>query len=211
MLNTNAIRLSRDTYKVLDQLKAESRHIEATLSQQLTKYTTSKIQNSELMEYLEFLDGGLDWHGAFTVPGAEDGYNVVNEHGNIVDKYYLLNRWRQNLDAGVFNYNINARTYPIWAMSEEQRYAENFRWLLDIIKDQADYLSELAANYNESQKKIQKIHRQKDASAMKEKRVIGCTTSGAATRFEEIQAANVDVLLVVRVCAVSSLMMLIIE
>jgi hypothetical protein len=197
LLFNNRVKYTKDSRSYINELTAECGRVEIKLSKELLDYMTSKISNQELMEYLEFLDDGPPWYDAFTVPVGEDGWEIAAGTNRRIDEYYLLDRWSMGKDAGVFNSQVAPEHYAIWTMPIEARNQVNLQWLMDLLKDKAKNLGELAAEYNECQRKLAKMRKQSDIEALKGKRVIGCTTTAAATRFDEIQAANVDVLLVV--------------
>jgi len=199
VLQTTGVRTLRETFKVIDQLKAEASRLDTQLKEDFKRYISGQIQSGQVLDYLEFLmDDGPDWIGAFTVPLSADGMTMVGSYGKAVDEYYLLNRWCRGLDAGSFKWNVNPETRGIWEMPYQARKATYQRWEMEISKEQAQDISTLAQDYNECQDKISRMFKQKDAAVMREKRIVGCTTSAAAMKYEEIQAANADVLLVVR-------------
>jgi hypothetical protein len=197
LLFSNRAKHSGDTRKYINQLTIESGRVEITLSKELSDYMTRRISNQELMEYLEFLDDGPPWYDAFIVPDGEDGWEIATGSNRRIDEYYLLDRWRMGEDAGAFNSQVAPEHYAIWTMAPQARGQVNLQWLMDLLKDKAENLGELAAEYNECQRKLDKMKKQSDVEALRGKRVIGCTTTAAANRFEDFQAANVDVLLVV--------------
>ncbi|KAF8533083.1 P-loop containing nucleoside triphosphate hydrolase protein [Trichophaea hybrida] len=189
-------RLNRDSYKIIDTLKAEMDRLKTRLGEAFNRYKTATIDKDQLMEYLEFSDEDSDFYEAFSIPEAQDGMSRVGRGGRKIDQHYLINQWLYGKDAGMFKYNVNETTGKVWQMSDAARQAAHQKWKLELLKEQSEELAAIAEQYNETQEKLGKMFKEKNASIMREKRIIGCTTTGAAKYFQEVQAASASVLLV---------------
>jgi len=199
-LQTGGAKLQRETFKVIDQLKADAARMHARLKEDFQQYMSSYIRWDQLLDYLEFEVGdGPGWSGAFSVPCAGDGMATVDKKGRAIADHYLVERWCKGLDAGIFRKQVTREAREIWGILPADRVAAHRRWVTAILGERAHDISTVAEQYNECQASIRRMYNQKDASVMREKRIIGCTTSAAAMKFEEIQAADADVLLVVRI------------
>lgn len=188
--------LNRDLYKIVDALKIEVDRLKTSLEEAFNRYQTSTIQKDQIMEYLEFSDEDSDFYEAFNIPEADDGMTLVDRKGRRIDQHYLLNRWLFGNDAGIFGYNVNETTSKVWQMTHAARQETRQKWELELLKEQSEELAAIAEQYNETQQKLSKMFKEKNANIMREKRIIGCTTTGAAKYFHEVQAASASVLLV---------------
>ncbi|KAH0541822.1 hypothetical protein FGG08_003705 [Glutinoglossum americanum] len=184
----------RDTWKAIDRLKTEAACLESRLSSLFTRYLNKKIWDCDIMEHLEFDDP--DFFNAFTIPESQDGATVMGPRGKPPSKSYLLSRWKWGQDGGIFAKRVSEGSRVVWDMSIQARKAALRRWELAIIKEQADVVYNVATEYNKCVGRIDRMFNQKDSYIIKEKRIVACTTTGAAKYVNDIQAASPEVLLV---------------
>lgn len=189
-------RLNQDSWNIINALKTEAAGLKTRLEEAFDRYKEATIRKDQLMEHLEFSDEDGDFYEAFSIPEAEDGMSRVGRKGKKVNQYYLLDRWLYGSDAGQFKKNVNGTTRKVWQMTQAARQETRQKWELELLKEQSEELAAIAEQYNETQQKLGKMFKEKNASIMREKRIIGCTTTGAAKYFQEVQAASASVLLV---------------
>ena len=184
------------SWKRIDELKAEMSLLEDRLHKAFHRYKVTKIQNSDLMEHLEFLSEGPPFYEAFTVPQAPDGMTRVAKGGKKVGAFYLLDRWSGGRDAGIFSSNVSKPSRSVWQMGPPARHDALATWKREILKDQVSQLYQIAEAYNRSQGKLDAMFNRRNGEILREKRIIGCTTTAAAKYSRDLQVASRDVLLV---------------
>ncbi|KAI0030556.1 P-loop containing nucleoside triphosphate hydrolase protein [Vararia minispora EC-137] len=168
------------------------------LSKAFTSYSNSTTSDHALLAHLEFEDP--DYHEAFTVPTSneEDGMKIA-KGGKVVDTVYLLRRWKNGEDPGVFRKHpslISKSTAPIWRMDVGSRRKQVQFWLTTMERQQVEAVCALGKRYNDALAQLERKKAEKDLVVLQSKRIIGCTTTGAAMYTQTLQAAKPDVLLV---------------
>ncbi|KAF1364340.1 P-loop containing nucleoside triphosphate hydrolase protein [Lizonia empirigonia] len=137
-----------------------------------------------------------EYFDAFVVPNNEDGMTVMGKKNKRVDNCYLVKRWVKGKDAGVFA-NYAMQTYPhVWNVPPQIRVGLQAQWNKTIFEEQVTEISTLADKYNKSRAQIDRLYRKKDCHVLRQKRIIGCTTTAAAMYTEEIRKASPGIVLV---------------
>ncbi|KAJ6515608.1 P-loop containing nucleoside triphosphate hydrolase protein [Mycena sanguinolenta] len=185
-------RLNRGDWQTIDSLKQDSRQLLVRLKNIWTKYTKGA---PDLLTQIEFDDP--DYFDALSVPPSSDGMTLVGKDGKEVDSHYLLNRWSNGADAGMFKKHSDVMAaVAIWGMERAAREAKVAEWKMAFRKDQVDEIAKIGKAYNECQKQLNRIFGQAQASILRSKRIVGCTTTAAAKYTRDIQAASPQVLIV---------------
>lgn len=188
-------KITKADWKIKDDYKASAEIHAQSLNFAFEQYKTTSVADFEIMAHIEFEDD--EYFKAFSVPISEDGMTHVGKQGRAVDAHYLLNQWSEGKDAGIFKLHsqvLNAAN--IWAMSPAARQARTAMWKIEILKYQVKELCGSAKLYNQCQIELQRKSEEKHVDILRSKRIIGCTTTGAAKYKEVIQGASPDVLLV---------------
>lgn len=183
----------------MDKLQEQMRAQEGRLANAFRRFQTTNVNKAQIMDFLEFSDGDLPWFDTFTVPISDDGMQQVGKKNKTVDAFYLLDRWiRGNNDAGIFKgfQSEDADAKAIWEMPRERRDGAMNRWRNEILGDLVTEIRNVGRDFNSAQAKHLKILAEKDATVLKSKRIIACTTNGAAKFSSAIQAASPGVVLV---------------
>jgi AAA domain len=192
---TPVSKATKADWKIIDDCKAEAEIHAQSLNLAFEQYKTSSVADFEVMAHIEFED--YEYFKAFTVPVSRDGMTRVGKRGRAVDAQYLLNQWSDGKDAGIFKQDPNIlNAANIWAMSLAARQARTKMWKTDILKYQVKDLCGSAKLYNQCQTELQRKFEEKHIDILRSKRIIGCTTTGAAKYKESIQGASPDILLV---------------
>lgn len=182
-------------WKIIDDCKTEAEIYANSLKEAFQQYQAYSVHNDDIMAHIEFEDD--KYFDAFSVPKGEDGMTGVGKGGREVDKYYLLDQWSQDKDAGIFKRHPHVLgAEPIWRMSPTARQARLDMWKTDILKYQVQSICEAAGSYDRCQTELQRKFEERNVAILRSKRIIGCTTTGAAKYKDSIQAASPDVLLV---------------
>lgn len=189
-------RQSQETWKLIDSRQKTTNELAQRLHTAFNKYLSGNFKNAELMEYLEFHLEGPPFYEAFTVPRDQDGMVRVGEGGKAIDEFYLLDRWCNGMDAGIFQDSVPQTSKQLWQIPAPDRRATIITWRDNMLKDQLSNFCEISQEYNDSHRRLDRIFKRKDSQIIGSKRIIGCTTTAAAKYAQELQAASRDVLLV---------------
>ena len=180
----------------INELKPKLEAQTTRLHREFERYKSTNIRSADLMEYLEFLPDGADFYNAFTVPETEEGATMIGPRGKAVSSSYLFDRWSKGQDAGLFTEKIAADAHHVWQMQVPARQALLSSWKLEILKEQVNFLCDIADQYNEAQGELARMFKQRDAQTIASKRVVACTTTAAAKYTQELQVASRDIILV---------------
>jgi hypothetical protein len=183
--------------KIVYEARADAETHANSIDIAFNEYHTLSVRSADIMMHIEFEDE--TYFAAFTVPKEEDEMIVVGSRGKAIGDYYLLERWMNGENAGHYrdinHPHITAHS-KIWKMSKDARSAKLRIWKKDIIEHQAVALYEHVVAFNRTQRTQQQKYSLREIATLQSKRIIGCTTTGAAKYTESIRAARPDVLLV---------------
>jgi hypothetical protein len=191
-------KLNPSQWDQINKIEMRLQQHEKRLQEAFTRYQNVNVQKRHLMEYLEFSSEALPFFDAFSVPSASDGgMTRVGRGGKTVGPYYILDRWiRGDPNAGIFQVNQPRDSQAIWSMSKEMRQSAQSRWQSAIVDDLVAEIHRIGKDFNSDQAELARIRGERDASVIKSKRIIACTTNGAAKYSSAIQAASPGVVLV---------------
>ncbi|KAI9668499.1 MAG: hypothetical protein M1829_005377 [Trizodia sp. TS-e1964] len=191
-------KLTASQWGDIDKIKSKLLLHETRMKNAFARYQSAKIQNHHLLEYLEFLSDDLPYFEAFSVPQQfDEGMTQVGRKGKAIDKFYLLDRWLRGLpDAGIFKILQPEGASEIWNFPLEARQASRIRWQTAITNDFVTEIKEVGRHFNEEQARLDKIFAERDTAILRSKRIIACTTNGAAKYASGIQSASPKVVLV---------------
>jgi hypothetical protein len=187
---------SKADFTIINQLKSSSAFHCDKLEEAMDKFTSSKIGFGDVLMYIEFEHP--DYFDAFRVPEFDDeGMTRVGKDGKAVDCEELIHRWSGGFDAGQFKGEPNVRAAAdIWNMPKDARHLVMEQWKLEIRKTILDEICTLGKNHNDCQDQLSRKFGESTVATLTGKRIIGCTTTGAAKSAHDIRAAKPDVLLV---------------
>lgn len=182
----------------IDKLKVKLLLDEARLRDAFQRFQAVNLQKKQLMEFLEFSSEELPFFDAFTVPNQrEDGMTRVGKRGKAMAPEYLLDRWiAGEKDAGPLQSRNCKGAAEVWKMTRESRKAAVTRWQTAILDELVNEIRNTGRDFNEVQTKLDRVFGERDAGIIQAKRIIACTTNGAAKYFQAIQAALPGVVLV---------------
>ena len=184
----NTIKLTATHWAQIDKLKQKLQEHEKVLRDTFTRYQSTNVQKQHLMDYLDFEEPSF--YDAFTVPTDNDGMTRVGKKNKAVDQFYLLDRWvRGQTDPGVFQHVQPKGDATIWKMTVPMRDACISRWRSTILKDLVTEMRDTGRRFNAVQSELGRIFGERDTNIIKSKRIIACTTNGAATHASAIHSA----------------------
>jgi hypothetical protein len=158
-------------------------------------YKAASVQSKQLLEYLEFEDP--EYFEAFAVPKTHNGRKLNGRYKNPIHDFYLLEQWIKGYDAGFLRYHKNITNAPkIWSMPYKERRDRLKTWQDALFKEQVAHVYDNGEAYNNCFESIDRMYRGRTEAILSKKRIIACTTTGAAKYCDRIRAASPTVVLV---------------
>ena len=189
-------KLTTGDYSVLNAQRDEARAHAARLQDAFAQFQATSASKADIMAHLEFSSENYDFAGAFRIPNETNGMTVVGKRGKAIDEFYLFSEWAQGRTAGIFARQVRPEHVPIWQMNFSERQAAVQRWRTAILQERATEVTKCGRQLNEALADINTIFGEKDRRNIREKRIIACTTTGAASFVKSIHSASPGVLLV---------------
>ncbi|KAF1998618.1 P-loop containing nucleoside triphosphate hydrolase protein [Amniculicola lignicola CBS 123094] len=191
----SSYKMSRETYGMIQNEKAKADGYYDSLQERAARFRFANVTEKDMMNFLEFSEDS-NFFDAFTIPKQVDGMTRVGASGKRVNTFYLLRQWREGKNAGTFA-QISLQNYPeVWLMDKTSRVALIRKWEKEIIEERVAELGNLVQKYNVCQDQLTRLFRGKTSQILETKRIIGCTTTGAAMYTTDIQKASPGVVLV---------------
>ena len=168
--------LSRSDWNKIEGLRKRREHLSKSLHR---AYCAATARHKQIMRYLEAHHQA--YVAAFRIPESTDGAKVVGKGGRAIGPNYLLDRWLKGQDAGCFKaeHHIQA-SGDIWKMERTTRLSQAEIWKREVVKKGIADMIEIGKKYNQCVTELESMHRQGEASVLRKRRIIGCTTTGAA-------------------------------
>lgn len=186
---------SNAEWTIIDGLKTRAEFLRTELEDKFKAFVASNISFEDMLTYIEFDDES--YFDAFQVPESTDGMVSVGKDGNPVDATYLISQWSRGRGAGIFKQEPHIQdAATVWSMPNPQRQQKLAEWRLAIKRSIVDDIWKRARDYDECQEDLSRKFNESNLAILKQKRIIGCTTTGAAKYTEDIRAASPGVLLV---------------
>lgn len=186
---------SNAEWTIVENLRSRAEFLRGELENRSRSFLADNVSFEDILTYTEFEDSS--YFDAFQVPESTDGMIRVGKNGEAVDATYLISEWSRGRDAGIFKQEPHIRNArAIWSMSHALRQQKLADWKLAIDRTVVDDVWKLARDYDECQDDLARKFNESSIAVLKQKRIIGCTTTGAAKFTEDIRAASPGVLLV---------------
>lgn len=182
----------------INTLKAEvqehSIHLRANWQRYLEFDPARKLKT--VLDYLLFQDP--DFYEAFSLPEkAEDDMKRIGKGGKEIQADHLLRRWKNGKDAGEFSKEPSViEAAEIWNMPIQKRQALFEKWEKELFDEMVEDFVHVSGKYNETLRFVDDKFAERDGAIIASKRIIGCTTTGAAKYRKAIEHAHPNVLLV---------------
>lgn len=180
----------RSSWKHINGLEQEGMEREQNLNRSFQTYQ-NPMTGENVMNYLEWED--TDFYEALTVPEFE-GYmtnmKMVDEHGNDVDEYYLYRRWIKGHNAGIFAKSLPVALRHIWKMDKGAREEKLRSWKRALLEEHTTNLKNHAAELDQCQESLKIAWNDQVRHTLNAKRIIGCTTTGAAMYSKDLRTVS---------------------
>ncbi|KAF8523922.1 P-loop containing nucleoside triphosphate hydrolase protein [Hysterangium stoloniferum] len=192
---TKNVKIGKFSFTSINMLQMESNGLASRMVDTFGEYKRfNPLKNlAMVLQHLQF--DHPEYYAAFLVPESSDGMQIAGRGGRAITPDYLISQWTSGRGAGVFE-NIEKENQAIWNMHVDTRKAQFMRWREEMIKELVERLRVTLEKYNTCREDIERLYSEKDTMLLREKRIIGCTTTGAAKYREAIAAARTNVLLV---------------
>lgn len=175
---------SRNSWDIIGRLENTAIDKESELVESFMNYKRTGSDVLSILEYLEFED--VDAFEALSLPDDSSGMEMVGKQGKTLKEDYLYARWVRGEDAGVFKESLPSSCAAIWELSKNQRLEKHNTWIRALLEEHAESLGAHASQFNRAQKQLDIFWGESNREILKTKRIIGCTTTGAAMYFEDI-------------------------
>ncbi|KAH0269538.1 P-loop containing nucleoside triphosphate hydrolase protein, partial [Aureobasidium melanogenum] len=154
------------------QVLDESRRLE-DLYRDLTSLNLLRGHLDELA-----LKGDPRYSQAFEISLEPNGTTRITEDGTIGSRHYLLQRWIEGKDPGVFP--EKKKYTDVWCLSLQQRKVLVSNWRGTISHKALPAFLEMAEHHDDLLGQARNANGQVSEQIIRSKRIIACTTSGAA-------------------------------
>ncbi|KAK4061577.1 uncharacterized protein Triagg1_10286 [Trichoderma aggressivum f. europaeum] len=189
------VRSSLDIRPMLNATRGEQLQT-ATRMDNLIQSLKSHVPLQEILDTLEFSDSGMAYWSAFQVP---DGEQIAGKKNKPLQPVDVFGHWLngKNLSSlGMLAANIDPEHYPIWNIPPQHRQTLYNDWVNQARQEQIDEFAQLAETANNLYRQIDSLFKESKRNVVKHRRIIGCTTTGAAMYQSIIRAASPDIVLV---------------
>ncbi|EED23738.1 conserved hypothetical protein [Talaromyces stipitatus ATCC 10500] len=183
----------QSTWNTMRALRIEGDNLRETLNNSFTKYRVLATDALSILEYLEFEEP--EYFEAFAIPEDEDGMSIVGKQGKEISKDYLYYCWVKGQSPDPFTELIPDQYRSIWAAEQRVRDEKLESWKRALLNEQAASLAVQMELFDKCQEKLSAVLGEKTREVLKEKRIIGCTTTAAAMYSDEIRSASPGIVL----------------
>ncbi|KAG1740695.1 P-loop containing nucleoside triphosphate hydrolase protein [Suillus occidentalis] len=184
-------------WTMIDEFKNRLKYLCSRLDNSFTEFVANRIRYEDILTHIEFEDD--TYFEAFRVPKSEDDMAIVGRRGREIDPTYLIALWERGRDAGIFKNAAHLRTEEstrIWTTPWPARQKMLAKWTQDLQKQMVDDIGTVGREYNSCQIDLARKFGESLVATLKAKRIIACTTTGAAKFTEDLRTAAPDVVLV---------------
>jgi hypothetical protein len=190
------LRRSRNAWDIINALKQEAAHMGSQLRDAFQTFANFSPRWDDISDYLEFADGGHAFLEALRVPNHSSDWDRAGKKGKKVRADYLYQQWINGNGPGLFAKELPVSAKAVWDMPRSIRNEHHRKWMTALIEEHLQAIEDLSRQFNQAQEKIDIQFSDRDASVLAQKKIIGCTTTGAAKYDRLIRAANPDVILI---------------
>lgn len=192
-------RRTKHAWTVIDHLRNYADELIDELKEAFEKYM-NYIQFGpsfdDIQHYLEFSEEGGRFFEAFVVPSENDRFKKVGKKGRTVRPNYLYERWSEGNGPGVYAQQALREHKTVWDIEPSQRQKLSNKWILAILQDKVERVQSLARRYDLAQSRLDGQFNESKVHTLRARRIIGCTTTGAAKYTKLLESAKPDIVIV---------------
>ncbi|KAG5662550.1 hypothetical protein KAF25_004968 [Fusarium avenaceum] len=190
--------LTMEERNILNALRVEENALNMELQDCSRKLAGWDTQPADILEYLEFSDAFTSAWAAFQVP-YDDGFQMVDSQGKAMEPDAVYDYWLRDGDVnqmGSLSTTLDPSALSVWRIPSESRNQLHAVWSQAVRDEQILNFADLSKKYNDVKTKVKSILDERGRRVLKDKRIIGSTTTAAAMYQSIIETANPDVVLV---------------
>lgn len=190
--------LTMEERNILNGIRVEETELSIELEEYSKKLARQDVNTTDILEYLEFSDLFTSAWSAFQVP-EDDGFQMVDSRGKAIEPETIYDRWLRNGNVngmGNLNGSLEESSRAIWRLPRDSRQDLHQEWTQKVRKDQIINFVDLNTRLSEIKTRVKSILDERGRRVLKDKRIIGCTTTAAAMYQSIIETASPDVILV---------------
>lgn len=113
--------------------------------------------------------------------------SVVGAHGKAVNSHYLFGTWAQGQHPGALVKQLPRESQQVWDIEPEARKGHINKWKKALLEEQVLNTQAIAQQFDTIQDRLGKMWNERTLTVLKTKRIIGCTTTGAAMYSEDLR------------------------
>lgn len=194
---TSPYRRTPAEMSLIHYLESELEGQGTVLQEQFASYANFRVGFDTLMEHLQFSEEYNSYVAAFAVPDDTDGYRKVGKGKKTTKPDYLLERWVNGENPGLFSKQMQAGGHgAVWKLEPGARLALTQRWAADATKEQVADVALLAEHHDRNKRLLDDVLGESKKAILQNRRIIGCTTTAAAKYADMLRAIKPDVVLV---------------
>lgn len=178
-----------------------------------------RSRRQEIKELMEILSRPLRWEspngGAkslirenypdlleqFMLPATEDGFKIVGKKNKTINESDLFDSWCKGEKFPLFllddlQFEDKLLSFTLWNSCRQSRDEMINLWREELLVETRTALHNGAKRYAELFEEKQKIQQHKHRLILKDAKVVGATTTGAALNRDILESCNVGVVIV---------------
>ena len=188
-------RRSHTSWSVINSLRSRADELKNDLVSAFSTYEKFAVNIGTILEFLEFEHPVF--YDAFIPADQGDGMVTVGAHGKAVSPHFLFDIWSQGKNPGVL---ANIKELPeesqrVWKIDQATRQAHIQEWTRSLYEEQVTNTQTLAQQFDAAQDRLERVWNEKTSAILRTKRIIGCTTTGAAMYARDIRQAKPGIVL----------------
>ena len=188
-------RRSQTSWSVINTSRSSADELKNDLVNAFTSYERFSINVGTILEFLEFEHPAF--YDAFVPPDQGDGMATVGAHGKEVNPHYFFDIWSRGRHPGsLINVNdLPEESQRVWEMDHATRQTHIQEWTRSLHEEQVTNTQTLAQQFDAAQDRLERVWNEKTLTILRTKRIIGCTTTGAAMYARDIRQAKPGIVL----------------
>ncbi|KAL8823207.1 MAG: hypothetical protein Q9191_006073 [Dirinaria sp. TL-2023a] len=187
---------SQSVWSAINLQESELNEHQNSLMKDFNSYNSFSPRWYDIMEYLEFSEEYCSFAEVLKTPEAEEGMTMVDSRGKNVGPGYLYGRWSSGLNAGVFANNVAPEHQEYWLMNKPSRQTCIDKWTRELLQEEIANVCGSIQRFNKCQRQLDEARGERSRAILKQKRVIGCTTTAAAKYVRDLRSSSPGVIIV---------------
>ncbi|KAL7920998.1 P-loop containing nucleoside triphosphate hydrolase protein [Trichoderma austrokoningii] len=191
-------RFSLETKAMLSNTRSDQADTRIKLDRLIDQLTKSHVGPQEILDMLEFSASEASFWDAFQVPAEEKiaGKKRKALRPTDVYDYWVQGKNLSSSPLSMLGANMSDEERAVWRVPPKTRLECHNRWKGQIQRDRIHEFAQLAETSNSHHQRIESLFKESKRTIVKSRRIIGCTTTGAAMYQSIIRAAKPDIVLV---------------